>query len=185
MTLDQAWHLGGTLKQPYVMAGRLAAMIVCVALAPLGAAGSSIVDDTFVIDLPDGWITNLKANPVEVRGPGGEILLLSSAKYAGAGSPDEARSAMKNLDRIAQKAIRAVEKDPQFRTRQPLKTAKTRHGDTVYSMISTRKDGFTFAQFASVGARAVVLVTLEASNLNDSSIEVVRHAVEEIKWRKP
>ena len=164
----------------------LAAVLVSLASASAAAAGPSIATETFVLELPEGWITNLNAKPVEARGPGGEVLQLSTAKYSGSGRPDDVRAAVKDLERIALKVVRAVEEDAQFRTTQPLLTKRMPTGDVIHSIVSASRDGqMNFAQFVNVGPRAVVLVSLEVSNSTRSSIEVIRRAVEDTKWQRP
>lgn len=164
----------------------LTGLLLCaIGMASNVSAGPTIETDSFRLTLPDGWITDSKSRPPSMKGPKGEVFLLSSSTASRSQTAEETQRLMQEAEQRTLNIIRRIELSPSFQTVQPMSSQRLADGSTMHQLVSMTKDGSRLlAHYVVVGPRTVLLATLDLLQTDAATIDAIASALRNVQWQQ-
>jgi hypothetical protein len=138
---------------------------------------------TFSLRFPDGWSLVEPEQPVVVKGPRRERVMISSCFHEGPAEGWESEERREMMEQIAVQTMTDAASDPRLVEVTPLSRGRTLNGSPFFEMQSRSTDGATsFCQFSVVGLNSTVYVTYETPPASAGSVPIVRDVVHGLTW---
>lgn len=147
------------------------------------ADGTHIETDSFLFQLPEGWVTQELSKQPKIVGPNNELVILSSVKVSGSGNPEELRKIIAELKNNLISSMEGAANQPELVMLGSVNQIAGKNFPLYYLQAETKDKSYFLDQYGVIHTKNVLLITVEGKMEFKQSSSVVRKAIETIKWR--